>query len=287
MARISVVGLAVMLLTAMAHITFVEGDRASKSREGLLNEVAKAEFSPTPRGAAGKWKLHFSDEFTGNRLDLDKWRPNWRSNVDSGITPPVNTAERSCYDPRQVTVSGGALNLTASRRSCRLQDGTTYAYASGLVESSHDYEFTYGFTEARMYLPPNKDKTKGPIGSCGPNWAAFWINGYDATVSEIDVMECLDHSVGWTYHWDGYKQKASSVPSRWRQAMPPATGGWHTFGVNWQPNLLEFYYDGVKVGSRTKAVPKDPHFLIANLAVTGSKPTVPQTLKVDYIRVWK
>ena len=286
-ARTSAVIVIVLVLGAFTHLTLVERD-PSASGDPASREASAAEVVPTPRGvAAGDWALKFRDEFTGNTLDLNKWRPNWLSDKDSGVTPPVNTAERSCYDPQQVTVSGGSLNLTAARRSCQLANGTTYDYASGLVQSRHDYEFTYGFAETRMYLPPNRDRAKGPLGSCGPNWAAFWVNGYGSTVSEIDVMECLEHNVQWTYHWDGYQKKAADVPARWRKAMPSTSGGWHTFGVKWQPNLLEFYYDGVKVGTRKVSIPKDPHYLIANLAVTGPQPTTPQTLKVDYIRVWQ
>ena len=69
--------------------------------------------------------------------------------------------------------------------------------------------------------------------------------------------------------------------------MPATADGWHTFGVNWQPGSLDFYYDGVHVGHHTDGVDGDPHYLIASLAISGSQIATPQTVKVDYIRVWQ
>jgi len=240
-----------------------------------------------PAGVAGSWQLVFDDEFDGDSLDLGKWRPNWLSSSDAGITKPVNSSELSCYDPREVSVSAGALSLRTEQRPCTAGNGVTYAYSSGLVESRHDFTYTYGYAEARMYLPANSDASKGTVGGCGPNWPAFWVNGYASTVGEIDVMECLGDDTQWTYHWDGYNRSATAIPQGWAGSMPASTDGWHTFGVNWQPGLLEFFYDGKLAGRQTVGVPSDPHYLIANLAVSGSRIAAPQTVKVDYIRVWK
>ena len=283
--------------------TAIEKRLQSYSRENLtrrprlmittspIGSATGSSTSPTtsavaPRGVPGTWSLAFQDEFAGDTLDVSKWRPNWLAGSDEGTTKPVNSAEVTCYDPDQVNVSDGALNLTAEKRSCQAMDETSYEYASGLVQSRHDFTYTYGYAEARMYLVPNADPTKGHVGSCGPNWPAFWVNGFGSSVGEIDVMECLGDDTAWTFHWDGYRQKATSTPAGWHNALPAGENGWHTFGVNWQPGLLEFYYDGIMVGRQTESVPSDPHYLIANLGISGSHITVPQTLKIDYIRVW-
>ena len=52
-----------------------------------------------PRGVRGKWKLKFSDSFSGSSLNLKKWRPNWEGDTDTAITKPFNRRELSCYDP--------------------------------------------------------------------------------------------------------------------------------------------------------------------------------------------
>jgi len=78
---------------------------------------------------------------------------------------------------------------------------------------------------------------------------------------------------------------------------PPRTGRpsavWSSFRLlpvgagSWQPGSPTFYYDGVEVGRQTSGVTSSAHYVIANLAVSGSEIAVPQTMKVDYVRVWK
>ena len=67
----------------------------------------------------------------------------------------------------------------------------------------------------------------------------------------------------------------------------PGSGGWHTFGVDWAPGKATFSYDGKKVGTQRSGVTGKPHYLILNLGVYGSAVKAPQTMQVDYVRVWK
>jgi beta-glucanase (GH16 family) len=247
--------------------------------------LLSARAEPAPVGVPGKWSPVFADEFNGTKLDLTRWRPNWLGADDGATTAPVNDAESSCYDPRQVAVGGGSLQLTAVARRCTA-GGRTYQYASGLIQSRHDFTFTYGYAEARILLPRNKDSSKGAVGSCAPNWAAFWLNGLEGDpIGEIDVMECLGNDIKWHYHWDDYDRSATSQPMAWDNGMPP--GEWHTFGVNWSPGRLDFYYDGSLVGRHRVGVTSDPHYLVVNLAVSDPHITTPQTMRIDYLRVWR
>lgn len=242
-----------------------------------------------PWGPDGRWRLAWHDEFTGRSVDRDRWRPNWLANTDTAITKPINVAEKACYDPANATVKNGTLRLKAEHRPCRTHDGRSYDYTSAIVESAHDYRFTYGFAEARIKLPP-ADGTLAPDGSCGPNWGVFLLNGRQHPEDgEIDVMECLsDDDVSWHYHHgtDDDPLVARGYPPAWRDDMP-GSGGWHTFAVDWQPDRLTFYYDGVEVGTTDVGVTDRPHYLIAALAISGSAVAVPQTMQVDYVRVWK
>jgi beta-glucanase (GH16 family) len=249
---------------------------------------AAAAATPNPYRVPGSWRMIFWDGFSGTRLKTGNWRPNWLGSSDRSVTKPVNTEERSCYDPRNVSVRGGTLRLTAQKRRCRATNGHTYAYASGLVESRHDFRFSYGYAEARMYLPPSNG-SRAPRGSCGPNWPAFWLNGDRwPQDGEIDVMECLSgDDTAWHYHWgSGSGREAGAYPSGWRNDMP-GSSGWHVFGVDWAPGRATFYYDGKRVGSHRVGITGTPHYLILNLGVSGSRIATPQTVQVDYVRVWK
>lgn len=274
---VGLLGLLVALLPAV-----VVGPAATLS--ALSAEAA----TPKPRGVGGSWRMVFWDGFSGSRLKTAHWQPNWLGSSDATVTKPINTDERSCYDPRNVRVAGGTLRLTAVKRSCRASNGRTYPYASGLVQSSKDFRFSYGYAEARVFLPPSTG-TGAPRGSCGPNWPAFWLNGDDwRTDGEYDVMECLSgNDVAWHVHWGtGTKRSVGGYPKSWRDDMP-GSGGWHTFGVDWAPGRTTYYYDGKAVGTQRAGVTGKPHYLILNLGVSGSAVRVPQTMQVDYVRVWK
>jgi beta-glucanase (GH16 family) len=216
----------------------------------------------------------FSDDFDGASLDLSKWRPNWLAGTDDAVTKPVNSAELSCYDPRQVSVGGGYLHLKAAARSCTANNGHTYPYASGLVESAHDFTFTYGRMEARIWLPPGSGQAD--------NWPAFWANGTGTwpVTGELDVMEALEGHACWHFH--------STIGGPGGCAPLPSAGGWHTFAAEWRPGTVTYFYDGQQVGRIASGITASPMYLVLNLALSTqiSPPVrVPSEMLVDWVRV--
>jgi beta-glucanase (GH16 family) len=247
-----------------------------------------------PSGVPGAWKLVFQDEFEGTQLDTTKWRPNWFGSSDTALTKPPNDLEVSCYDPAQVKVTQGSLELTAvatTKSGCEKKDGSKAPYASGLVMSDGRYNFSYGFVEARIWLPPGTGTPE--------NWAAFWVNGKTwPEDGEIDIMETLGggSSTRWTYHYDA--DPTAGVLHKLITGTPTnmiSDSGWHVFAANWQPDQIRFYYDGKDVGGVTSAglaggakTASSPHYFILNHGLNGSHPVkVPSTLKVDYVRHWQ
>ena len=237
-------------------------------------------FAQTPLGQSGTWTLIFSDEFNNGSLDTNKWEPSWFGG--SNISKPVNSDEDGCYDPAQVSVGSGVLNLAAvstTKTNCLKRDNSRASYASGLVNTRKSFTYAYGYMEARMNLP----------GSGGNiwNWPAFWSDGTGdwPKTGEIDVMESLSgHKPCWHYHYedDGGHQG----PGGCANSMDGT--GWHTYAAKWEPGKITFYYDGQQVGTITQGVVSAVHFLILNNGINDRYGiNVPATAQVDYVRVWK
>ena len=232
---------------------------------------------PQPLGVPGSWTVKFDDEFSGSSLDLTKWQPNWLAGDNTSITTPPNSADLNCEDPAQVSEGAGVLHLAVAQRSCRASNGHTFAYAGGLVNTYNSYQFTYGYIESRIYIPPTGS-------GAAANFPAFWADGtgtWPAT-GELDVMEVLGSCLAYHFH--------STAGAFGGCATIPITSGWHTFGADWQAGVVTYYYDGVQVGQITRGITGAPMYLILdnNVDTTYGGPTVaPADVQVDYVRAWQ
>jgi beta-glucanase (GH16 family) len=226
-----------------------------------------------PAGDPGTWNLAFDDEFTGSSLDTSKWSVGW---FGSGITKAVNSYETACYDPSHVSEANGELDLTltAGSTSC---GGATQPYDGAAVTTNGHFQFTYGFVEVRAWLAGN--------GSSVYDWPQIWLDGQNWPADgEIDILEGLGGSA--CYHWHG-------PPSGTGYGGCPAgnfSGGWHTFGVDWEPGSVTYYYDGTNVGSVTNSTSQitgDPMYLILVASTSAESPSQAATEQFDYVRVWQ
>ncbi|HUZ84897.1 MAG TPA: glycoside hydrolase family 16 protein [Gaiellales bacterium] len=230
--------------------------------------------SPTPVGDPGSWRVVFDDEFNGSSLNSGYWSTGlW------GFSGPLNPVEEECYPSSQVTEGGGQLNLTAIAKSgtCTTSGGTvTEPYQSGMISTAGKFSFAYGFIEARAYLPGS-----GQVA----DWPGIWAAGDPPLPQggELDIMEGLSGMACWHYHDPQGDRPGGCPPGTW-------TGAWHTFGADWEPGKVVWYYDGKVVGTDTQDIASTPEHLILNLAVDqtyGGPILAPAALSVDYIRVWQ
>jgi beta-glucanase (GH16 family) len=210
----------------------------------------------------------FDSEFNGSSLDTSQWSTGW---FGSGITQPVNSSELQCYDPAQVSVADGDLDLTAIAKaeSC---GGVARSDASGIVTTNGTFSFTYGYMEARIWLPGS-----GSIA----DWPAFWADGQNwPTDGEIDILEGLGGQACAHFH------NPAGGPGAC--ASGNFAGGWHTFAADWEPGSITYYYDGTMIWQTTSGITSAPMYLILNLALNDSASnTVRATMRVDYVRVWQ
>ncbi len=229
--------------------------------ETLCSNVAYVRVCPGGTTAT----ILFEDDFSG---DLSQWEIGW-----FGGEGPVNSDEAAKYEPNNVVISGGMLELHLTNVPLGGKP-----YSGSLVSTRTTFQVVPPYrVEARVYLPP--------IASQVANWPAFWTDGLVGTwphFGENDVMEGLDGDACWHYHYysGGDQQVGGCPPGNW--------SGWHTFASEVFANgVARYYYDGVLVGSHTNAV-QDPHFVIFDNSVNSlhlDVLVVPAVMKVDWVRV--
>jgi beta-glucanase (GH16 family) len=242
---------------------------------------------------AGGPTLLFSDEFNGSSIDTNKWTTGYWWD-DGGCTNAGNN-ELEWYQPGNILVSNGTLKLQARKQTITGSDGKTYNYTSGMITSGRatwqdpapdKFAFKYGYAEMRARVPKGKGL-----------WPAFWLLSRDQDwPPEIDVMEIIGDQTNiqnMTVHFLNAQGVYGSHGGEW--AGPDFSADWHTYAMDWQPNAIIWYVDGVERWRCTDKshIPTETMYLLANLAVGGDWPgspdastVFPANFEIDYIRVW-
>jgi len=246
--------------------------------------VTREETSaPTP----AKGALLLDESFAGDSLNTNRWNPCYHWATD-GCTN-LSNHELQWYVPGQVKVGDGVLSLEADRRTVTGIDDKQFDYVSGLISGSSPdrtlFAFKYGYVESRVRLPKGQGL-----------WSALWmLPTTRESKPEVDIFETVGENpdtVQMHTHWeqDGRDHQRGH---RWHGG--DMTEGWHTFGLQWEPDSLTWYVDG-EIRWRvtdTAQIPHEDMSLLRTLAVGGAltkTPTAatpfPSSLQVDYIRVW-
>lgn len=249
---------------------------------------------PKPLGPTGSWKLMFSDEFNTMVLDQNRWKTcHWWG--EDGCTISTND-ELEWYQPNNVRVQDGMLVLEAQKQEVHGSDGKSYQYTSGMVSSgratsdrtqSPGFSFKYGFAEIRARVPSGQGL-----------WPAFWMLPITHNPKpEIDIVEILGNdpdTIKMFYHYLSAEGNIAKSGGEW--IGPDYSQDWHIFGVDWQPDQIIWYVDGVTRFKFTEAayIPAEPMYLILNLAVGGNWPgspnadtSFPSRFEIDYVRVFQ
>lgn len=255
------------------------------------NEI---EISILERKYSEIWREDF--DYTPNGLPNPKiWSP---ENGDGSNTPAGGgwgNRERQYYIPSQAQISEqGILKINASRNgadsyNCYYKKACEWISAKYITKEK--IGFKYGRIEARI---------KGPIGA--GTWGAFWMLGADIDVrrwpwcGEIDVVELVGKDPNLVY---GYLHGLLSGGNGGRGSTTQLPNGFaeefHTYSVDWLPDQINWYVDGVLFGSQPK-VDKDwvfdhEFYLILNLAMGGNlggnveTSLGSATMEVDWIKV--
>lgn len=200
--------------------------------------------------------------------------------------------ERQWYAFENSTTSGnGLLNILATRTNA----ANTHCYygacefLSSKLVTKGKVGFTYGRLEARIKAAPGQG-----------TWNAFWTLGSNIDTAfwpmcgEIDVMELLGSN---TKRLLGYLHGPISGGmgrGNTKDFTSALTDDFHTYTIDWLPDEVTWYLDGVKYGSVSRTdldwrFDKE-FYVILNLAMGGNlggtidAGLTSTTMQVDYVR---
>ena len=182
--------------------------------------------------------------------------------------------ERQYYIPTlaKITTEGAvqidAITAGANAYTCYYKGPCEWISAKYITKNK--LGFKYGRMEARI---------KGPVGA--GTWGAFWMLGADIDqrswpwCGEIDVTELVGKNPNLNYGYlhgllsGGFGGRGTTVD------MPNGFANeYHTYAIDWLPDQIDWYVDGVLFGSQQK-VDRDwvfdhEFYLIMNLAMGGN-----------------
>ena len=261
------------------------------------------------------YDIVWAEEFNEDELDTDTW------GYELGC---IRGVEQQHYvkSEENVFMRDGNLVLRATDRAEEDQytnprGSRKVIYNSGSVRTHGKQEFLYGRIEMRAKLP----KGRGAF-------PAFWTLGADFTLDgkvnkqqgygwsrcgEIDIMELLGGHEGEDRNkqvWGTAHFYDPDIGDQWDQDTTGSGGkmytndtdfndDYHVFGINWSPDKIEWYVDGVvyntldltnpQWGESAKKCFNRPQYIQLNLAMGGNWPgdTVPglagTEFQIDYV----
>lgn len=247
------------------------------------------------------YQLVWSDEFDGTEIDESKW------SFDLGDGCQISqdlcgwgNNELQYYTSREENayIDDGKLVIKA------IEENPLYLgehqYTSARMVTKNKGDWTYGRMDVRAKVPIGKGM-----------WPAIWMLPTDTVYGgwprsgEIDIMEYvgdLPHEVFGTIHY-GHNAWYYNT-----QIMEKDSGNYsdefHTYTAIWNEDCILFQVDGEDIGEpNTQSTvvednttwPFDQRFhMLLNVAVGGNLPgnpdastQFPQTLEVDYVRVYQ
>jgi beta-glucanase (GH16 family) len=252
------------------------------------------------------WHLVWSDEFNGSAGSLPSasdwnfergWGPKGNHEIEFYCRPgdndgPCDTQHRNAVLDGQGHLVIQAIHAGQLWSSARLNTQNHHTILYGRVEARLRMEPGAGFWPAFWLLGDNIDKVGWP--TCGEQDIIEWVQKYGPSTTSSTV-----HGPG--YSGGGGIGHTFAFPDGGRID----DGNFHTYGMTWSPNRMEFYRDDpskpffvvtpANLPPGTKWVYDHPFFVILNFAIAeggfagSTDSTTPPTgrMSVDYVRFYQ
>ena len=264
-------------------------------KSGDLSKTIKVDQYTDEITAPEGYTLVWHDEFNegvvpGSDWTIENWAPGHVNNELQTYT------SKEVDGKRTLEIKDGILNINCFKG----KDGKIY---SGRMNARPSTGWTYGYFEARIWLP----KGKG-------TWPAYWMmpSNVDWNTNpwpycgEIDIMEEVGadpNQVSSSLHTGNYNHTKGTQKTH-AMYLAGAEEGFHIYACEWTEDEIITYVDGKVQLKATKASMGQDHdswpfhyafYPILNLAWGGDwggykgvdESALPAVMKVDYVRIFQ
>lgn len=239
------------------------------------------------------YQLVWQDTFEGESLSEKDW------NCEVGERWANNEQQAYTDHKTNVDIKDGKLVITAKKEKQGIRN-----YTSGRINTAGKHSWQYGYFEFCAMLPSGHG-----------SWPAIWMlpdsvheGAHWPRCGEIDIMEHIgrrENKVWFSLHSEGHNHTRKDVKQYTTIVdYENICTQFHTYGMEWTEEYIEFYVDGVsacvyrkdddKEDQSETAWPFDqPFFLIMNIAVGGGlggeidEASLPYQMVVDYVKVYQ
>lgn len=228
-------------------------------------------FTSSPDGSKG-WMTSFPYTGLGARTMKGSGDLEYYSDSSVGVNP--------------FSDSNGVLSITATpaKPGVTTPAGSGLTYTSGLITTYKSFSQLYGYFEVKAQLPAGQGM-----------WPGFWLLPTKGPwPPEIDVLEHYGNDPTTVYQTAHTDDGGFNTSKQVASYLANASGGFHTYGVDWEADKITWYVDRVAVGQI--ATPSDMHvpmYMLVNLAVGGPKDisgvpdgTSSQTMRIDSVKAY-
>ncbi|PSL41504.1 glycosyl hydrolase family 16 [Planomicrobium soli] len=217
------------------------------------------------------WEIVWSEEFEGEALDAERWNV-----LDDAFG---YGARRQHYKPENIEVSDGLLKIHTKKEMSR-----GFPYTSGAITTKEKVVFKYGKLEVRAKLPAGTGLLP-----------AIWLwNNQGNDFPEIDMVEVLGQEPGQIWNTIHYDVNGIYGKDYAMKEFPDLTTDFHTYGIEWTPDEIVFFVDGIVTHTSTVYVPQEDMYLFINTGVGGdwvgepdNSTVFPAQMNVDWIRYYQ
>jgi len=255
-------------------------------------------------------KLLWSDSFkgkSGGLINSKNWTARYCGHDANNGGGTCHNNEKQWYTPDAIRLDGSAQgNAVITSKKVTVAPANSgscmnppCSFTSGRFDTQKKVSFKYGYIEARIKMPAG-----------GGNWPAFWALGDSMSevswprAGEIDIAEQggnLPMRNSAAVHFS-VTELGGGHRYIWGEEVNQANyqSGFHTYGLAWLPDRMEFYVDRQLFWTVTPANVQGywafnkPFFLILNNAVQGTAGfggnysgwAQSQTV-IDYVHAWQ